>query len=247
MLEILGGNQEALRRELLRMAAPGGRMLVIVPEQYTLQTERELMDGLNLPGFFDLEVLSPSRLTERVFALAGSGGQVRIDARGKQLTLARALLKCKKDLKYYESAVDRQGFIERIGSLIATFKQAQVTPEALRAHADAMPEGASRDKLTDLALLYAEYENRLSGQFVDGEDVLDDMLRRLPESGISRDARTAVYGFDVLTGQMNRLLIALARQSEDVRRLRPRAGQRKPPAKGSERSERFLPPDPAAL
>ena len=219
MLTILGGNQEALRRELLRMAAPGGRMLVIVPEQYTLQTERELMDGLALPGFFDLEVLSPSRLTERVFALAGSGGQVRIDARGKQLTLARALLKCKNELKYYESAVDRQGFIERMGRLIATFKQAQATPEALRAHAEAMDEGASKDKLTDLALLYEEYENRLSGQFVDGEDVLDDMLRRLPESGVGRDARAAVYGFDVLTGQMNRLLLALARQSEDVRVL----------------------------
>ena len=219
MLTIQGGNQEALRRELLRMAAPGGRMMVIVPEQYTLQTERELMDGLNLPGFFSLEVLSPSRLTERVFAQAGSGGQVRIDARGKQLTLARCLLKCKNELKYYESAVDRQGFIERIGSLIATLKQAQVTPEALRAHAEALPEGASRDKLTDLSLLYAEYESRLSGQFVDGEDVLDDMLRRLPESGIAQNARAAVYGFDVLTGQMNRLLVSLARQSEDVRVL----------------------------
>ena len=219
MLTVLGGNQEALRRELLRMAAPGGRMIVIVPEQYTLQTERELMDGLNLPGFFDLEVLSPSRLTERVFALAGSGEQVRIDARGKQLTLARALLKCKNSLKYYESAVDRQGFIERIGSLISAFKQAQVTPEALRAHADALKEGASRDKLCDLALLYAEYENCLSGQFVDGEDVLEDMLRRLPESGVAQGARAAVYGFDVLTGQMNRLLLSLARQSDDVRVL----------------------------
>ncbi|MBR4538089.1 MAG: PD-(D/E)XK nuclease family protein [Clostridia bacterium] len=219
MLTVLGGNQEALRRELLRMAAPGGRMIVIVPEQYTLQTERELMDGLNLPGFFDLEVLSPSRLTERVFALTGSGGQVRIDARGKQLTLARVLLKCKNDLKYYESAIDRQGFIERMGTLIATLKQAQVTPEALRAHAEAMKEGASKDKLMDLSLLYAEYENRLSGQFVDGEDVLDDMLRRLPESGIAQNTRAAVYGFDVLTGQMNRLLLALARQSEDVQVL----------------------------
>ena len=217
MLQIIGGNQEALRRELLRMAAPGGRMIVIVPEQYTLQTERELMDGLDLPGFFDLEVLSPSRLTERVFALAGSGGQVRIDARGKQLTLARALLKCKKDLKYYESAIDRQGFIERIGTLIAALKQAQVSPEALRAHAEAMKEGASRDKLTDLSLLYAEYESRLSGQFVDGEDVLEDMLRRLPDSGVARNARAAVYGFDVLTGQMNRLLLSLARQSGDVK------------------------------
>ncbi len=219
MLTILGGNQEALRRELLRMAAPGGRMIVIVPEQYTLQTERELMDGLNLPGFFDLEVLSPSRLTERVFALAGSGGQVRIDARGKQLTLARVLLKCKNDLKYYESAIDRQGFIERMGGLIATLKQAQVTPQALRAHTEALREGASKDKLMDLSLLYAEYENRLSGQFVDGEDVLDDMLRRLPESGIAQNTRAAVYGFDVLTGQMNRLLLALARQSEEVRVL----------------------------
>ena len=219
MLTVLGGNQEALRRELLRMAALGGRMIVIVPEQYTLQTERELMDGLNLPGFFDLEVLSPSRLTERVFALAGSGGQVRIDARGKQLTLARALLKCKSGLKYYESAIDRQGFIERIGALIATLKQAQVTPEALRAHAEAMEEGASKDKLCDLSLLYAEYENSLSGQFVDGEDVLEDMLRRLPESGLAWNTRAAVYGFDVLTGQMNRLLLSLARQSEDVRAL----------------------------
>lgn len=219
MLQILGGNQEALRRELLRIAAPVGRMIVIVPEQYTLQTERELIDGLDLPGFFDLEVLSPSRLTERVFALAGSGGQVRIDARGKQLTLARCLLKCKNDLKYYESAIERQGFIERIGSLISAFKQAQVTPEALCAYAEALPEGATKDKFCDLSLLYAEYENRLSGQFVDGEDVLEDMLRRLPESGIAQGARAAVYGFDVLTGQMNRLILSLARQSEDVRVL----------------------------
>ena len=70
MLRVLGGNQEALRRHLLDLAALGGKMIVIVPEQYTLQTERELMDGLDVMGFFDLEVLSPSRLTERVFAIA---------------------------------------------------------------------------------------------------------------------------------------------------------------------------------
>lgn len=216
MLNILGGNQEALRRHLMDTAAIGGRVLVIVPEQYTLQTERELMEGLNLPGFFDLEVLSPSRLTERVFALAGSAARVRIDARGKQLALARVLMQCRKQLTYYESAVEKQGFIERIGAFIAEMKQAGLTPEALMDYASAQPEGASRDKLTDLALLYSEYAKSLAGQFVDGEDVLDDMLARLPESGLAQNARVAVYGFDVLTGQMNRLLLALARQSEEV-------------------------------
>ena len=219
MLTILGGNQEALRRELLRMAAPGGRMIVIVPEQYTLQTERELMDGLNVPGFFDLEVLSPSRLTERVFGQAGSDGRVRIDARGKQFSLARALLSCRKQLKYYESAADKQGFIQRAGALIADFKRAGVTPEALFAHAEALPEGAGKDKMADLALLYAAYTKQLAGQFVDGEDVVDHMLSRLPDSGIAKDAAVAVYGFDVLTGQMNRLLLTLERESGQVEAL----------------------------
>ncbi|MBQ6803090.1 MAG: hypothetical protein IJP04_00390, partial [Clostridia bacterium] len=155
MLKIFGGSSETLRRHLIAMAARGGRMIVIVPEQYTLQTERELMAGLQVPGFFDLEVLSPSRLTERVFAQAGSDQRVRIDARGKQLALARVLLSCKKELRYYESAAEKQGFIERVGSAIADFKRAGVTPEMLKNHAESLPEGAAKDKMQDLALLYA--------------------------------------------------------------------------------------------
>lgn len=216
MLNIIGGNQETLRRHLLASASLGGRMLVIVPEQFTLQTERELMDGLNLPGFFDLEVLSPSRLTERVFSQAGSDGRVRIDNRGKQLALARALLLCKKELHYYESAVEKQGFIQRISALIADCKRAGVTPPSLMDYADSLEESASRDKFHDLALLYASYEEQLEGQFVDGEDVLEQMLLRLPSSGIARDARIAVYGFDVFTGQMNRLLLSLTAITKDV-------------------------------
>ena len=44
MLNIVGGTQETLRRRLIRLASREDRMLVIVPEQYTLQTEQELMD-----------------------------------------------------------------------------------------------------------------------------------------------------------------------------------------------------------
>ena len=222
MLSIVYGSQEALRRRLIDEARGAKRTLVIVPEQYTLQTERELMDGLGAPGFFDLEVLSPSRLTERVFAQAGTDGRVRIDARGKQLTLARALLENKKELKYYESAADRQGFIQRVGSLIADFKRANVAPEALAEYAQGLPEEekAAKDKLSDLSLVYGAYASLLAGQFVDGEDVLEQMLRRLPDSGLAGpDTRALAYGFDVLTGQMDRLLVTLARLCGDVQAL----------------------------
>jgi len=216
MLRILGGSRDALRQHLIDAARQGGRMLVIVPEQYTLQTERDLMDGLQAPGFFDLEVLSPSRLTERIFALAGSDGRTPIDARGKQLALARALMLCRKKLKYYESAAEKQGFIQRAGALIADFKRAGVTPEQLQAYQESMDDGAAQDKMHDLSLIYAAYSQQLAGQFVDGEDVLECMLNRIPQSGIALGARIIVYGFDVFTGQMNRLLIALAAQSTEV-------------------------------
>ena len=220
MLTILGGHQETLRRRLLALARDARKMLVIVPEQYTLQTERELMDGLALPGFFDLEVLSPSRLTERVFAQTGTDNRVRIDARGKQFALARALLQCKKQLKYYESATEKQGFIQRAGTLIADFKRAGVTPEALAAHAEGLPEGAEKDKLHDLALLYTVYTQQLAGQFVDGEDVMEQLLLKLPDSGLAEENTcVAVYGFDVFTGQMNRLLLTLSRLCQQVNAL----------------------------
>ena len=209
MLNIFGGSADALREKLLEEAARGGRFLVIVPEQYTLLTERELIEGLDAPGFFDLEVLSPSRLTERVFACAGADGRARIDARGKQFALAKALLRCKKELKYYESAAEKQGFLERAGALIADLKRAGLSPAEMAAYADAIEDKPTRDKMSDLALLFAAYTEELSGQFVDGEDVMEAMLARLPESGVFRDARAAVYGFDVLTGQMDRLLLAV--------------------------------------
>ena len=71
MLYIRGGNSGALQGRLFSLCRQYQKVLVIVPEQFTLQTERDLIAGLSAPGFFDIEVLSPSRLTERVFAAAG--------------------------------------------------------------------------------------------------------------------------------------------------------------------------------
>ncbi|MFR5869291.1 MAG: hypothetical protein ACLUFF_03370, partial [Acutalibacteraceae bacterium] len=41
---------------------------LIVPDQYTLEAERELMGHLNADGLWNAEVLSISRLCERVLA-----------------------------------------------------------------------------------------------------------------------------------------------------------------------------------
>ncbi len=197
--------------ELAEQAKKSGvRTLMLVPQHDTLQAERDLMEALRVPGFFDLDVLSPGRLMQRVFAQVGEDARVRIDARGKAMAVAGALLRCKAGLSYYESAADRQGFADRMGALIADFKRALITPENLRAYADGLPEGAQKEKISDLALIYETYASMLTDKFVDGEDVQDVLNARVREAELMRGTRLLVYGFDVLTGQMARLLCACA-------------------------------------
>ena len=213
MLYIRGGNSGALQERLFSLCRQYQKVLVIVPEQFTLQTERDLIAGLSAPGFFDIEVLSPSRLTERVFAAAGQDGFTRIDDRGKQMALARVLMDEKKHLRYFESAAQKQGFIQRMGMIIANFKQAGVSPEELTAYAESLEDGAHKDKLTDLSRIYAGYCTLLSGQFVDGDDVTLSMLQRLPQSGIASGCAVCIWGFDIYLGQTIRLICALAQEA----------------------------------
>ena len=54
------------------MAAQDGEFIVVVPKQLTLQTERTLLKALGLKGSFQLQVLSPERLCQRIFSAAGT-------------------------------------------------------------------------------------------------------------------------------------------------------------------------------
>ena len=69
--------------EIGRFHAQGGRVILLVPEQYTLQAERELVDRLHLPGLMDMDVLSPRRLTNLVREKGGHDGLSPLDDRGR--------------------------------------------------------------------------------------------------------------------------------------------------------------------
>ncbi len=182
--------------------------LWLVPEQFTLQAERELLSRLNLQGYFGIDVLSPSRLSERVLAAAGSGGRAPLSAAGLQMALSQALERCEQHLAYYQSSAHRRGFVQKLGSLIADMKQGGLTPEALATYAnDAAQSG---EKLRDIAILYETYQQVLGERFSDGDDRLRHVAARLPASGLLEGQHVFVYGFDTLPQPLIHLLAAVA-------------------------------------
>lgn len=222
-MHVYYGSPEALHARLIQstetILRANGQVLVLVPEMATLKTERELLTALGLSGSFDMQVLSPSRLGERVFEQKGMGEasrRTRIGDAGKSMAVSAACMQCEKELRYYASAIRRQGFLQKMTQLIADLKRAEVSPDALLAHAETLPEGASRDKLQDTALIYQSYAELIRGAFVDGEDVTDVLIGKLENGAFAPDTQIIALGFDVVTGQFARTLCALEKGKQPV-------------------------------
>ena len=81
-----GGLWEQAADALRASYRAGHEVLLLVPEQYTLQAERDALEALEVKGFFRLQVLSPSRLANYVFDRAGRDERSLIDERGQALT-----------------------------------------------------------------------------------------------------------------------------------------------------------------
>ena len=205
--------------EIGALSGRGERCMLLVPSQYTLQAELEVMNRLDVPGSFLIDVLSPTRLQSRVFERAGQPDRVILDERGKGMVLTEVIEAEKENLTVYRAAAESgaSGFVQKLSALIADFKRSGMTAQDLGERLPQMEEDSpARSKLADTARLFAAYEARMAGQLADGEDVAQLMRDKLAGSGVLSRTHVFVYGFDMITGTFARDLLAMAACAADL-------------------------------
>lgn len=189
-------------RRIGALERAGKSCMFVVPAQYTLQAELEIMGRLGLKGSFLIDVLSPGRIQARVFERAGAPERVAFDERGKRMVLSEIIAQEKENLSFYSSAAESGagGFTAKVSALIADLKRSEATPVQVRVGAEQLPEGSiARRKLEDAALLYAAYEQQMEGRLADAEDISVEMRTRMERSGVLEGQHVFVYGFDMIT------------------------------------------------
>ncbi len=221
MAEILAGRTGRLWEVILKRVKTsldkGKPCILLVPELYTLQAERDLIDGLNLPGLLKAQVFSPSRLKNRVFELAGSDRKIFLDEQGQRIAAAKAVESCRKKLEFYKRAADKPGFIDAAAKWIALIKEKDVSYEDLNAAAEKARKKSLSKKLEDLSLIYKEYESFIASHgFTDKHDSDKDMISRLYCSGIMRNADCLVFGFDIITKPLIDILVPIAKEADSL-------------------------------
>ena len=182
------------------MAHPEREYLVIVPEQFTMQTQKELVRMHPGGGILNIDVLSFDRLAYRVFEEVGGDSRRILEETGKTLVLQKVVQRKQNQLGYLASQMKKPGYVQEMKSLISELMQYDIREDKIEEMlADAQDKALLFRKLEDVKLLYQEFRSYLQDKFLTAEEVLDVLCGKLGESEIIKKSTVVFDGFTGFT------------------------------------------------
>lgn len=196
---------------------PGIDYLLIVPDQFTMQTQMDLVT--EHPGhiIMNVDVLSFGRLTHRILEEVGSEDVPVLDDTGKSLVLRKVAQQCEGQLKVMGAHLHKIGYIHEVKSAISEFMQYGIGIQEMGILTEyARSRGALYYKLQDLGVLYRAFLDYIHEKFITTEETLDRLKEALPKSAIIRNSVVAFDGFTGFTPIQNRVIQELIRLAKKV-------------------------------
>lgn len=213
------GKSDYLYETILEQAAgqPDKNFLVLVPEQFTMQTQRELVERQSRHAIMNVDVLSFARLAYRVFDELGKQDLVVLEETGKNLVLRKVAEQKKQELKVLGGNMNKMGYVSEVKSLISELTQYNITPELLEEFLGQARIGeALRLKMQDVLTMYRGFAEYMEGKFITAEEVLALLCEVAEESELLRNSVIAFDEFTGFTPIQNRLLKQLMQISEKI-------------------------------
>lgn len=213
------GKSHRIYEEIMQRAAqePGRNFLIIVPDQFTMQTQKDLVIRSDRGGILNIDVLSFGRLSHRILEEVGTKEMPVLDDTGKSLVLQKIAADLKEQLPAMGSLLHKQGYIHEVKSAISEFMQYGISTQDIdKLIASAEKRGALAMKLRDLKTLYRGFQDYIRDHFITTEETLDVLRRSLVKSKILPDSVVVFDGFTGFTPIQNRLIQELMRVCEET-------------------------------
>ncbi len=185
-----------------------GRELLIVPEQYSHEAERELCaacgDSLSLYA----EVMSFTGLARWSMNRHGGGASLHLDRGGKLLCMAAALRELQPVLRQYERAAEQVDLQEQLLQELETVRAAAADSGFLM-NVSEETEGLLSGKLKELAQIMSAYDTVLARSGAMTKEPLQILAEQISRFGLSGFSHVYIDGFIDFTGLEMTVLQAL--------------------------------------
>lgn len=213
------GKTTYLYNTVTKLAAenPKTTYYFIVPEQFTLQTQKELVQCNPAGGIFNIDVLSLARLAHKVFEELGREQRKILKDIGKSMVVKRVLRDCGEKLSLFGANAGQTGFVEEVKSLLSELFQYGIGEAELL---DMMEENKEDElllkKLSDVLLMVRRFRDFLGDEYMTAEGLYDALADCIGESVVMKNCEVVLEGFTGFTPSQYELLRKLLRLAKNV-------------------------------
>ena len=211
------GKTEKMYSIINSLADCGGEdILLIVPEQYSFETEKNIITTLGAEKADGIDVFSFTFLSKYLLKQFGSFGKPELDDSVRAVLMSLAVENVKDELHLYSKAKYSQGFITDMLGMLKEFRQCSISSEQLLSSSKELPDGVLKNKLYELSLISKAYDSVTEQSFFDEETSMDK-LHELIKNISWFDSRTVfIDGFTGFTAQELMIIGDILPRCKDV-------------------------------
>ena len=193
------------------------KIFIIVPDQFTLESEKIAIEKLDVKGLMDVEVLSFNRMSNRILEETGGNNKTLINKQGKHMILLRILSELDKELDIFSKSKNKKGFIELLNDLITEIKQSKISINDLEEMISEFNEDVILEKkLRDILVIYIKYEEYMEDKYIDNEDFSRIVYEKFSDSTLIKNSVVWIDGFDYFSPQMLDMIEQIFKESKET-------------------------------
>ena len=185
--------------------------IAIVPEQFSMETQKQILTMHPNRGSFNIEVTSMTRLAYTVFEEQGFNEYKVMDDLGKTLIMRKVMEQCKDKLTIYKSKTSMPGFAEKMKTIVSEFKQYGITDDVLndmKAECDSKP--LLRHKLNDVEIISDAFNEYIKEKVITTEDVLTIFCKYISSSDFIKNTFPRCLDPRIRNGILNTMVRILS-------------------------------------
>jgi len=191
--------------------------LVIVPEQFTLQTQRDIVSMHPDHGVMNVDILSFLRFAFRIFDEIGGNECPILEDTGKSMVIRKVVAQKKKDLILFGANVRKPGFINELKSILSEIYQYSICTEELQRMKDiAGTKPLLKAKLQDIITIYEGFQEFIKERYITAEEILDVLSDIIDQSEWIKKSVICLDGFTGFTPSQYKLISKMMKHAQKV-------------------------------
>ncbi|MGN0505033.1 MAG: PD-(D/E)XK nuclease family protein [Lachnospiraceae bacterium] len=213
------GKTEYLYQTAIRFAKEHRDMMCyfLVPEQFTLQTQKDLAKRHPAGGIINIDVISLARLSHKVFEELGGEQRTVLKDIGKSMVVKRILNECADGLSLFSANAGQSGFVEEVKSLLSELYQYGIGEEQLNEMIEKNSDSPLLcKKLNDVLILFRAFQKFLGERYMTSEGIYDVLAECVEQSKLLKNCVIIMDGFTGFTPSQYALLKKLMQQAKTV-------------------------------